>query len=253
MPNLNEPEPISATLPQQGNTGGGVLQVLLHTNLAWYSILRANVSTANTAGVGIVVTQGEGLTKVGNALYFVGGTAAGGATNLYAVPADPQAAGFTIAAKYIDSTLLLPSGASFVNDSGDTGVGATNAVASGANGALIINGQKGVSAFLNRTTLVTDSSRVMEINQDGSAAWLADSTQGSIGQGTTSLELNRPSSITELTPNDYLVADTGNNRVVRFDRAGKVVWELSRFADTFDTGTNPDPLTKVRYGKTGPF
>ncbi len=248
IPNLNEPEPITITLNQPGNAGGSGGQLLLHTNMAWYSILQTNViaATATTTATGtpITVTQGEGLTKVGNALFFVG-SAGGTTTNLYSVPADPQAAGYTIANKYIDMT--LPENAKFVSDNHDTGVGATSAVASGANGALIVNGTSGVSAFLNRTTLVTDSSRVMELNQDGSAAWLADSTQGNIGLGSTSLELSRPSSVTELTPNDYLVADTGNNRVVRFDRAGKVVWELSRFADT------QDALTTAAYGKTGPF
>ncbi len=253
VPNLNEPEPISVSIPQAGNNPGGTFPLLLHTNMVWYSVLKTNVSSTNTAGKDIVITQGEGLTKVGNALFFVGGTVAGGPTNLYSVPADPQAAGYTIANKYVDASTIPPNGTSFVTNSGDTGVGATSAVASGANGALIVNGTNGVSAFLNRTTLVADSSRVMELNQDGTASWLVDSTQNSIGLGSTSLELSRPSSITELTPNDYLVADTGNNRAVRFDRAGKVVWELSRFSDTYDTVLNPDPLTKAAYGKTVPF
>lgn len=256
-PNLNEPEPVTATVDASPTVAGAAFQLLLHTNLAWYSILKTAVvpatATAVATGTDIAITPGEGLTKVGSALYFVGGVAGGAGSNLYSVPTDPEAAGYTIASKYVDALVIPTNSTSFVTDSGDTGAGATSAIASAANGALIVNGAKGVSAFLNRTTLVTDNSRVMELNQDGSASWLVDSTQGNIGLGTTSLELNRPSSITELTPNDYLVADTGNNRVVRFDRAGKVVWELSRFNDTFDTTASPDPLTKANYGKTGPF
>lgn len=256
-PNLNEPEPVTATVAASPTTAGAAFQLLLHTNLAWYSILKTAVvpatATAVATGTDIAITPGEGLTKVGSALYFVGGLAGGAGSNLYSVPTDPEAAGYTIASKYVDALVIPTNSTSFVTDSGDTGAGATSAIASAANGALIVNGANGVSAFLNRTTLVTDNSRVMELNQDGSASWLVDSTQGNIGLGTTSLELNRPSSITELTPNDYLVADTGNNRVVRFDRAGKVVWELSRFNDTFDTAASPDPLTKNNYGKTGPF
>ena len=53
---------------------------------------------------------------------------------------------------------------------------------------------------------------------------------------TTSLELNRPSSVYELTANDYLVADTGNNRCVRFDRGAKVIWELTKF---YQDSANP--------------
>lgn len=256
-PNLNEPEPVTATVAASPTVAGAAFQLLLHTNLAWYSILKTAVvpATPTTAatGIDIAIMPGEGLTKVGSALFFVGGVAGGAGSNLYSVPTDPEAAGYTIANKYVDALVVPTNSTSFVTDSGDTGAGATSAIASAANGALIVNGAKGVSAFLNRTTLVTDNSRVMELNQDGSASWLVDSTQGNIGLGTTSLELNRPSSITELTPNDYLVADTGNNRVVRFDRAGKVVWELSRFNDTFDTTASPDPLTKANYGKTGPF
>ena len=256
-PNLNEPEPITVTTNQAATTNGGVLQLALHTNLVWYSIVETNVvpPPASAApgtlatGTNIAVTPGEGLTKVGNALFFVGQASGSATYNLFSVPADPQTAGYAITNKVIatNDMAATTSRPAYVTDSGDTGVGGTSAVASAANGALIVNGTNGVSAFLNRTTLVTDNSRVMELNQDGSAAWLADSTQGNIGLGTTSLELSRPSSITELTPNDYLVADTGNNRAVRFDRAGKVVWELTRFADT------QDPLSTANYGKTGPL
>lgn len=263
VPNLNEPEPLTVTLTPSPASAGGSFPLALHTNLLWYSIVKTNVvpppvgAAAGTQATGtdISVTLGEGLAKVGNALYFVGQAAGSTSYNLFSVPADPQTAGFAITNKNIPIGEMASSSTqpAYVTDSGDTGVDATSAVVSAAGGALIVNGSKGVSAFLNRTTLVTDSSRVMELYQDGSAAWLVDSTQGNIGLATSSLELSRPSSVTELTPNDYLVADTGNNRAVRFDRAGKVVWELSRFNDTFNTAANPDPLTLNKYGKSGPF
>jgi len=52
-----------------------------------------------------------------------------------------------------------------------------------------------------------------------------------------------PRSVRRLGSSDYLVADTGNNRVVRFDKGAVVRWSVSRFVDPYGVLAPGDPLT----------
>lgn len=226
-PNLNEPFPITV---QVNSTNQNVPPqpprlVPIHTNLVWYTVIPGVV--ANSA-----------LTKVNTNLFFVD---TGGI--LYKVFSDPATAGLSITSKEVLNT----GDTKMYTNLGDTGVGA-GATPASANGVMLVNGPNGVSAFANQVTLVADNNRIMEVDADGNAMWSVDATTRTTVEGgdvpvyyggtqptnpgkyvTTTLELNRPRSITELNPNDYLVADTGNNRCVRFDRGGKVIWELNKF------------------------
>lgn len=228
-PTLNEPFPIQIQINVPNNqTPPPPFQVGLHTNLVYYS------RTANNA-------PSSGLTKVGSSLFY---TATNG--HLIRVDADPATAGATPANKAVTDLPGTPN--PMFHDTGDSGAGG-GAVPSSANGVLVVNGANGVSAYANQVTTVVDNNRVLEMDSNGNAMWAVDSTQKTTVAGgdapvynggsapanpggqyvTTTLELNRPSSVHELSPNDYLVADTGNNRCVRFDRGAKVIWELTRF------------------------
>lgn len=232
-PNLNEPFPIQIQVAAQNNQiPPPPFTVALHTNLVWYSI------TGNYAPAAI-----SGLTKVGSSLFY---TAANG--HLIYVNADPATANATPLNKAVtDQPGAPPVLNPMFHDAGDSGVGA-GAVPSSANGVLVVNGPNGVSTYTNQVTLVVDNNRIIETDSSGNAMWTVDSTlKTAIAGGvtpvynggappanpgqyvTTSLELNRPSSVYEMTANDYLVADTGNNRCVRFDRGAKVIWELTKF------------------------
>ena len=223
-PNVSEPEPVA--IAYTSTTGNGAATVVspsapMHTNMAWVAPLP--------------VAATSGLTLVGNYLFF--GDAAG---NLYRLYAYPQEAGLIGANRAVSvGTLANPT-----RDTNDrpifaavaTTAGSINGVPSAGNNAMIVNGTTGIVALSSRYTLVADSNRILEVDSDGLASWAVDSTGQPGPNGTvTHLDLNRPSSVFQQAPNDYLVADTGNNRCVRFDRSGNVLWELSRFNDVATT------------------
>ncbi|MBC8141396.1 MAG: hypothetical protein H7Y38_08135, partial [Armatimonadetes bacterium] len=147
----------------------------------------------------------------------------------------------------------LPSPAGLGSPSGDEGVVAVNTTA-------------GTVAYSEGLTLVSDNTRVMEVNADGAAVWSTNSTEDRkiIGgeqpiyaadgtllnaaapqgvQTSKSQGFSSPRSVRRLGSSDYLVADTGNNRVVRFDRGAVLRWSVSRVNDPYNVLAPGDPLT----------
>ncbi len=249
-PDFSEPQAVTAAYSTGSPDASNQTTVVrpLHTNLAWMT---------TTGDANKLPAAGTGLTLVGNRLYY--GTASG----VQGVVADPlsESGLQTDTPKHFPD--VQPGGKRMFDSSETSGVGAITAVPSSSHGVMLLNGPGGISALTDRLTVVTDNNRVMEVDGSGDALWAVDATtrtalaggaapdfSAKTGPGTgtgqyatSTVELNRPNSLTELSPNDYLVADTGNNRCVRFDRSGQVVWELSSFTDT----------ASAVLGKAGPL
>jgi hypothetical protein len=116
-------------------------------------------------------------------------------------------------------------------------------LAAGTDKYLVVGEQGGFEGLAYNNILVADGNRLIEFDPSGNATWTMDATQepstvgaavNSLAQpitpdSQTSVPLNRPSTVTQLNANDYLIADTGNNRCVHADRTGKV---LTSFADS---------------------
>ena len=136
----------------------------------------------------------------------------------------------------------------------------------GGEGSLVINSNLGTFAFNNGVTLIADSKRLIEASADASALWTLDSTISNVIAGgglpiytltppdetlainkgrvnQTRQGLARPTSVQRIGASDYLLADTGNNRVARVDRSGTAVWSLSKVTDPFQILASGDPLT----------
>ncbi len=140
----------------------------------------------------------------------------------------------------------------------------------GAQGVMAVNTDKGTFVFEDALTLIADGKRILEANADGSVVWSLDSTTrrtvaggelpvydangnpvptnppGLPNQGRIVEErkpISRPSTVRRLGPGDMLIADTGNNRVVRVDRSGRVLWNLERVSDPFRILASGDPET----------
>lgn len=204
-------------------------------------------------------------TLIGDYIYFTQG--AGNASQLVAAEANPIDA-------LLNRAQLIPIGNHIrvlsipaPNDpSGNPFPLKAAAAPVGAQGVLIINSDHGFSAFEEGITLVADSKRVIEVKADGTAVWALDSTfkytvvGGELpiyrGNGTIVNEavangrvvqerksISRPLSVRRLSQADLLIADTGNNRCVRVDRAGKVIWDLERVSDPYDILASGDPVT----------
>ena len=95
---------------------------------------------------------------------------------------------------------------------------------------------EGMVALDNRMTLVADSNRLIEIDALGGPIWSLDGTiepsvVGGAASGSgqvvnTNVAFDRPSLARLAGQNTFLVADTGNNRIVEFDFGGKVTNEI---------------------------
>ena len=125
-----------------------------------------------------------------------------------------------------------------------------------ASGTSVVGaGDGGIVGMAYTGTMVADSSRLIEYAPDGSPMWALDSTTqqspvldnstspATTTEATTNVSLSRPSSVTLLADNDILFADTGNNRCVRVDRGGNVLWELNSFNDPTGLLAPGQPLT----------
>jgi len=119
-------------------------------------------------------------------------------------------------------------------------------------GIVAVGTPQGLSVFDNQLTLIADNNRVLEVDHAGRAAWTTDSTQsirlvqsqgaGGSNIGSLKTPLSRPNMAHRYTLNDYVIADTGNNRVIMMDHGGIVTWELSKVNNDLRFLRENDPL-----------
>jgi hypothetical protein len=248
-----------------GRTGRSPLD-----NLLWYmvipqgaapgmsapllSLLRGNLPGAGTASL----RPSSGLSVVGNVLHF--GTAEGrvASVDTNGVGNGAQASLFT---RNSDGTFTprvqLQDVLQFSNgaNAGATynvnnaviypPVGTTNTVFAGSPG--------GIAALDNRLTLIADNNRLLQVDWSGNAVWSSSVSRtlniagGDIFSGgqiaATSVPLSRPSVARHYTLSSFLVADTGNNRVVMLDKGGTTVLELRQVLNDLQFLRPNDPLT----------
>ncbi len=142
-----------------------------------------------------------------------------------------------------------------------------------SNGHMVANTPSGVMAFYQPITVVADANRILETrttyepkqpNQTRQpsasvVAWQLSSTSrynafappgvGSSPAFASALpqpetrNLSHPGSVRRLSSTNFLIADTGNNRIVEVDRAGTVLWEATNFADPYNILQGSEPLT----------
>ena len=114
----------------------------------------------------------------------------------------------------------------------------------GAGGVVAVPCSSGLYCYGHSMNLVTDNHRVLELGADGKVAWSCDAvfepklaagvvttTPGENVYGIESKSLNKVMVAQKFGPSDYLVVDSGNDRVLRIDRGGQVTWSLTSFTD----------------------
>jgi hypothetical protein len=137
---------------------------------------------------------------------------------------------------------------------------------SGGEGVVAVNTGFGTSAFSEGLTVIAENTRVLEVNNDGAAVLAINGTteQKTVGGAAPvylpngspdpanptrgrvvvdSKPFNAPQSVRRLSSSDYLLADTGNNRVLRMDRGGVLRWSVERLNDPYGILAPGDPLT----------
>ncbi|MBW3622460.1 MAG: PQQ-binding-like beta-propeller repeat protein [Armatimonadetes bacterium] len=222
-----------------------------------------------TAGAAGLVS---GPTVAGNTLFITGGDG-----NIYAMLADPCS--LTGGGAYTRSQAPIPATVPFARTLSPTGgpVQILGPIAV-ADDKLVANTTVGVMVFHQPVTLVADATRILEVKnsytpQRASATdpvtaldlggsevvWALSNTTrynalpqpglATVPVFTAPLPapevrtLSHPGAVLRMSSTNFLVADTGNNRVVEVDRSGTVLWELTQFADPYNILGGSEPLT----------
>ncbi len=104
----------------------------------------------------------------------------------------------------------------------------------GGNDALLAWDNSRTYAFSKSDLVVADESRIIRIDPSGAPLWSVDATikggkEGEIGSSTRQVNLARPTRAYSVEGNNLLVADPGNNRIVKMDSAGRELRTISEF------------------------
>ncbi|MEO7716427.1 MAG: hypothetical protein ABIY70_09495 [Capsulimonas sp.] len=261
-PNLSEPQPVQISYTLYDGTNNvpvGPVSVPVSTNMKWcvYQTTNAPVSA--------------GLTLVGDYIFFADTSGL-----VYRV-------GVQISPSLVNANFRFLDGAAPGSkdqhrkqlwEKQATGLSVIDSIPASGSGSLILNGYDtaggqifpGTIALQNKKTVVLDADRLSEFDADGDLVWSVDSTTKSTVAGgyldttgtgalpgatgkvvVTHSDFNHPASVTQLNQNNFLIADTGNNRCVEIDRTGKVVWELTSFRDPNGVLANSGQPTTLNH------
>lgn len=233
------PSPIGPIVNSQ--TGYGPLD-----NVLWYMLIPRSYLSAS---------PGSGPSIIGNALYFT--SADGRIVSIDLPTTNPN--GAQIPVFRADGTSRVHIQPILTDGTGNPL--AQNAIHPplGAGGIVAVGSPNGLSALDNQLTLITDNNRLIEVDHGVNAVWSLDSTTAltvsggplldaggnpSSGQFTgTKVSLSRPSVARHEDLNLYLVADTGNNRVIQVDKGGFTNYEIHNVANDMKFMRPGDPLT----------
>ncbi len=225
--NVTEPSPLTADYTDPNTTEHTMGTLYMRTNLAWY--LKPFTVNGPVAG----------LSQVGSSLFLSDGA------TLYRVPTKPLVGtGKQVAAAPFEAPVGLGASASGAGAAPLT-LGTLGAPPSIGGNVMVLNGSNAIAALTRQVTVIADSNRILGVDGDGGAVWSVDATTRTdlATNFATKVPFSHPTALSQFALNDYLVADTGTNRCVRFDSAGNVQWELTRFSDPSGLMAAGQPLT----------
>ena len=103
----------------------------------------------------------------------------------------------------------------------------------GGDGAVIAWADRGIHGFKKGVTVVADEGRIVETDAAGFALWNSDLTYQAALNGNTALvqtrKLVRPTKVYLSSDNEYLIVDTGGDRIVRLDKSAGEVRSIENF------------------------
>jgi hypothetical protein len=131
----------------------------------------------------------------------------------------------------------------------------------GTAGVMVANTEGGIRTYENAVTVIADKGRLIEVNSIGDAVWTSHSSRSNlvaggplpqywgfdasgngngqpvnaaIASGVNTQQMvpySAPSVIRQAPNNNFVVVDTGNNRVLQVDYGSNVSWEINNFID----------------------
>ena len=249
-------------------------------NLLWYMVFPTFLPQPKAASMPLVVNPALGVISSapmiqGESIWlaFSGGQVAAvdadpTATDPTAASRNGQAPIFTIGSVIGHVTWIQDVSAKIPGDAGPI-LGSPV----GTSGQLMVNTVDGLRVYEDSITVIADGSRLLEVNSAGEAIWNTTGTQSyniaggelpkylgfdpnnnDFGQpinpltdtGLTMIQkipFSHPAVVRVAPSKNYVVVDTGNNRVVQIDHGSNIVWEITTFTDPDKRLIPGEPLT----------
>ncbi len=123
----------------------------------------------------------------------------------------------------------------------------------GTTDVVVSSSPQGISALDNGLTMITDANRLIQVDSQVNAVLNIDSTTtqtlvggplANTGQiASTKISLSRPNTAIHDSVNTFVVADSGNNRVMETNAGGIVSWEIHNFNNGLGFLRPGDPVT----------
>ena len=133
----------------------------------------------------------------------------------------------------VDWSVIKDKGAGWEHEVSAT---ALNSTIAGSSGMLMVASAEGLEVIHNPSTLVADGNRIVEVDGAGNVSWSCDGTVSYVTDdgtnwGGVSTAFDRPAVAKRAPAGGIVVADTGNNRVVWLDKSGRIIQQVTGFAD----------------------
>jgi hypothetical protein len=245
------------TLITNKTTGYGPLD-----NLLWWMVIpTAGVSNNGSILVpaGLIPTSGPSV--MGNALYFGtlhGIVASVDIPNLTGGAQQEVFARNATTGLYDPTQLHVHGQAAQINTANGAPVDQPlYNLPVGASGVIAMGAPNGLAGLENQITLVADGERLLEVDTQGKAVWSLDSTRSTRVVGGTlqnvstdsgqivsqKIPLSHPNVAYRYTLNSFLIADTGNNRILQVDQGGGVTLEIHAMQNDMHFLKPGEPLT----------
>lgn len=211
-------------------------------NVLWYTIIPQNGLVSDTKLQNAIPASGP--TVIGDTLYF--GTTDGhvASLELRGGTGGTQVPIFSSGSYRFTKTPVLAG-----NDGSPLNIPIIHPPVGGAN-VLAVGASQGIAALEQQLTLIADNNRLLLVDPAGNAVWSLDGTRTVAPTRATNAQtavirtpLSRPNVVRQTGQNTFLVADSGNHRIIQTDKSGYVSYELRSVQNGLQMLRPGDPLS----------
>jgi sugar lactone lactonase YvrE len=147
----------------------------------------------------------------------------------------------------------LPNGNTLITDGGDWAGFGSEVVEVDPAGKIVWIFEEGLifahSAKLTArgNILISDTTnnRIIEVNREGKLVWTSESWRGGLGTLSDGSRFDYPNDAEETPEGRILISDRNNDRIIEFDREGRIFWVYDRLQRPHNADRLPNGNTMV--------
>lgn len=147
----------------------------------------------------------------------------------------------------------LPNGNTLITDGGDwTGFGSEVIEVDPAGKIVWMYGEGLIFAHSAKLTargniLISDTTnnRIVEVNREGKMTWTSESWRNGLGTLSDGSRFSYPNDAEETPEGRILISDRNNDRIVEFDREGRIFWAYDKLIRPHNADRLPNGNTMV--------